>query len=125
MKFIHRLGYYLGGFSIGLVILAFFLSGKKTSCAYFPEARVLKNIRTKPYTLSAKAETTYTSLQMDSLDLQLIWNEGDVAFGESDTRKEPCGIYVIYGTTTEERSIKMTVENCEEKTLIQAIDIVN
>jgi len=125
MKFIHRLGYYLGGFSIGLVILAFFLSGKKTSCAYFPEARVLKNIRTKPYTLSAKAETTYTSLQMDSLDLQLIWNEGDVAFGESDTRKEPCGIYVIYGTTTEERSIKMTVENCEEKTLIKAIDIVN
>ena len=29
MKFIHRLGFYLGGFSIGLVFLMFFLSGKK------------------------------------------------------------------------------------------------
>ncbi len=125
MKFIHRLGYYLGGFSIGLVILAFFLSGKKTSCAYFPEARVLKNIKTKPYTLSAKAETTYTNLRMDSLDLQHIWSKGDVDFGESDTRKEPCGLYVIYGKTIAERSIKMMVENCEKKTLIQSIDIVN
>lgn len=127
MKFIHRLGYYLGGFSIGLIILAFFLSGSKTTCdfAYFPEARVLKNIKNKPYALSAKAETTYTSLRMDSLDIQQVWNQGDVAFGESDTRKEPCGIFVIYGNTIAGKSIKMSVENCEENTLIQTIDIIN
>ena len=47
MRLIQRLGYYLGGFSLGLIILAFFLSGKKTSCAYGPNARVLKNINTK------------------------------------------------------------------------------
>ena len=47
MKFIHRLGYYLGGFSIGLIFLAFFLSGKRASCSYGPDARVLKNISTK------------------------------------------------------------------------------
>ncbi len=39
MKLIQRIGYYLGGFSIGLVILAFFLNGKKTSCSYGPDAR--------------------------------------------------------------------------------------
>ena len=47
MKLIQRIGYYLGGFAIGLVVLAFFLSGKKTSCSYGPEARVIKNISTK------------------------------------------------------------------------------
>ena len=47
MKFIHRLGYYLGGFSIGLIFLAFFLSGKRASCDYGPDARVLKNIGQK------------------------------------------------------------------------------
>ena len=47
MSLMRRLGYYLGGFSIGLILLAFFLSGKRTSCDYGPEARVLKNIRTK------------------------------------------------------------------------------
>ena len=47
MKFIHRLGYYLGGFSIGLILLAFFLQGKKTSCDYGPNARTTKNIANK------------------------------------------------------------------------------
>ena len=41
MKFIHRLGLYLGGFSVGLIFLMFFLV-EKTSCAYSPNARVLK-----------------------------------------------------------------------------------
>ena len=47
MKLIHRIGYYLGGFSIGLIFLAFILSGKKASCSYGLDARVLKNISTK------------------------------------------------------------------------------
>ena len=47
MTLLQRIGYYLGGFSIGLIILAFFLNGKKVSCDYGPEARVLKNINTK------------------------------------------------------------------------------
>ena len=47
MTLIQRIGYYLGGFSIGLVILAFFLNGKKTSCSYGPDSRVLKNINSK------------------------------------------------------------------------------
>ena len=44
MKFIHRLGYFMGGFAVGLVILAVFLNGKRTSCAYFPDARVMRDI---------------------------------------------------------------------------------
>ena len=31
MKFVHRLGYYLGGFVIGLMLLFFFLGGKKSN----------------------------------------------------------------------------------------------
>ena len=47
MKLVYRFGFFFGGFSIGLVFLMFFLSGKKTSCAYGPDARVLKNIQIK------------------------------------------------------------------------------
>ena len=54
MKFIHRLGYYLGGFSIGLIFLAFFLSVKRASCDYGPDARVLKNIGQKKIMFSKK-----------------------------------------------------------------------
>ncbi len=60
MRLLHRIGYYLGGFSIGLIILAFFLSGKKTTCAYFPEARVLKNINTKTESPKPKLAETFS-----------------------------------------------------------------
>ena len=52
MKLVHRFAYYFGGFTIGIVLLLFFLSGKKTSCAYGPEARTLKNIRNKDHDFS-------------------------------------------------------------------------
>ena len=44
---IRRLGYYLGGFSVGIILLTFILSGKKTSCNYGPNARVIDNLTQK------------------------------------------------------------------------------
>ena len=64
MNLKQRLGYYLGGFSIGLIFLAFFFSGKRTSCAYGPEARVLKNINTKPLVYSEEIERTLNDYQI-------------------------------------------------------------
>jgi len=51
MEFLHRLGYYLGGFSIGLVLLFFIFNGKRTQCHYGPEARVLDNLSDKNWTI--------------------------------------------------------------------------
>ena len=90
MKFIHRLGYYLGGFSIGLIILAFFLSGKKTSCDYSPEARVLKNLRIKERTYSEEALDQLRQHQIDTAQISTILNTGDVDFGRSDRDRKPC-----------------------------------
>ncbi len=44
MSFIKRLYYYSGGFIIGIFFLVFIFSGKKTSCNYGPNARVIDNI---------------------------------------------------------------------------------
>ncbi len=114
MTLLKRIGYYLGGFAIGLIILAFFFSGKKTSCAYFPEARVLKNINIKPHTLSAKALSDLVQHQLDTIAINHVLKKGDVNFGESQTRKEPCAIYTIEGETEKGQGLKITLENCEE-----------
>jgi len=47
VSFIKRLFYYLGGVGLGIIILMFFLSGKKTSCDYGPNARTLKFLKSK------------------------------------------------------------------------------
>ncbi len=105
MKLIQRIGYYLGGFSLGLIILAFFLNGKKVSCDYGPDARVLKNINSKVIKYDI-------SKQIDTVAMQHVLKQGDVNFSESDTRKKPCGIYVVEGHYNE-KNIILTVENCD------------
>lgn len=117
MKFIHRLGFYLGGFTIGLLLLFFFLGGKKTSCAYGPEARTLKNIKIKQRLFSEKTLTFLANNQLDTSAVSSLLNHGDVLFSESNTKLDSCKQYIIVGMVSE-KNIKIRVENCEEKATI-------
>ncbi|TYB76241.1 DUF4258 domain-containing protein [Bizionia myxarmorum] len=112
MKLLHRIGYYLGGFSIGLILLAFFLNGKKVSCDYGPEARVLKNINLKTLHISPDAEKEILARSIDSATLKNILKYGDIVFSKSDTRKKPCGIYFLEGRT-QDALLDMKIENCD------------
>jgi hypothetical protein len=122
MKFIHRLGYYLGGFSIGLIFLAFFLSGKRASCDYGPDARVLKNIGLKQLTYSEVSKEMLSTRQIDTTTIALILKHGDVNFSKSNTDLETCKIYVDY-KTVEEKEIELTIENCETIATVKNISI--
>ena len=123
MKFIHRLGYYLGGFSIGLIFLAFFLNGKRASCDYGPEARVLKNINSKPQNISAKAKKTIALIKIDSTSLSNLMRTGNVNFSKSQTKLDSCNIYVIEGEFNN-KDFVLEVENCETKATINSIKII-
>lgn len=115
MKLIQRIGYYLGGFSVGLIILAFILSGKKTSCAYGPEARVLKNINSKNFEYS-----NAVLQQMDSIKINELLKTGDVIFSKSNPRQEPCGVYLIENTLNK-KVVEISVENCDS--LVKIINL--
>lgn len=107
MKLIQRIGYYLGGFAIGLIILAFFLSGKKTSCAYGPEARVLKNINSKPFEYSSSVLNT-----LDTIKIKELLKTGNINFSKSTPRQEPCAIYLVENEI-DGKDIELSVENCD------------
>ena len=120
MKLIQRIGYYLGGFSLGLIILAFFLNGKKVSCDYGPEARVIKNINSKTVVYSSAIYDILKSKNIDSTMVNEALLKGDVDFSKSDTRKEPCGIYAIE-SLIKEKDVILTVENCDSIVTLQDI----
>lgn len=122
MKFLHRLGYYLGGFSIGLIVLAFFLSGKKTSCDYSPNARTIKNISTKKITFSNQALSTMEARDIDSLDFMDILLYGNVDFKKSDIGEKPCNIYWIENTY-KKTPVRLTIENCDSVALVKSIKL--
>lgn len=111
MKFIHRLGYYLGGFAIGLIILMFFLNGKDASCDYGPNARTIKNITSKQLAYTDAVSTEFQTQEIDSTIARQLIQYGNVNFSESDTKAKPCKVYQIENSY-KEREVIMQVKNC-------------
>lgn len=122
MKLIHRFGYYLGGFAVGLIFLAFFLSGKRTSCDYGPEARVLKNIRIKPMTYSESVSDKLASFKLDSTAINNILSYGDVNFKLSNTKLDSCKTYHIEGIHNE-KEVVLNIANCDSITKLLEVNI--
>jgi hypothetical protein len=120
MKLAYRLAYFSGGFLIGIALLFFILSGKKTSCAYGPESRTLKNIRLKERAFSESTLQILRENKMDTSAVSTLLENGDVLFSESNTKLDSCRIYVIEGEISE-KNLKITVENCEKlATVVEA-----
>ena len=124
MKLIHRIGYYLGGFSIGLVVLAFFLSGKKTSCDYSPNARTIKNISIKKKTYTDAAMVSMNTYSLDTLAVSELIKTGDVNFSESDTKTAGCKTYLIENTY-EDKDLELRIKNCDSTATILSLEFVN
>ncbi|OUR91995.1 hypothetical protein A9Q87_09340 [Flavobacteriales bacterium 34_180_T64] len=122
MKFIHRLGYYLGGFAIGLILLAFFLNGKKTSCDYGPNARTIKNISLKQKHYSDNALVAMGNHNLDTLIVGDLIKYGKVNFSESDTKAETCKTYVVENSY-KKRNFSLSIKNCDSLATILAISL--
>ncbi|MEX0996024.1 MAG: hypothetical protein WDZ45_03120 [Flavobacteriaceae bacterium] len=124
MKFIHRLAYYLFGFSIGLIFLYFFLSKKEASCDYSPNARVKKNIRIKPKIYSEAVLLKFQKNNLDTSLVSVLLNKGKVDFSESNTNLDICNIYTITGMV-ESKELKLKVENCPEEAIILSLSEID
>ena len=124
MKFIHRLGYYLGGFSIGIIILMFFLNGKDASCDYGPNARTVKNISLKKFEYSENVMKTISLNGIDTSSVRQLIEYGSVDFSESDTKSKDCKTYKIENTY-KEREVVLQVKNCSLIATILDLKIQN
>ena len=120
MKLIHRVGYYLGGFSLGLIVLAFFLSGKNVRCDYGPNARTVKNIAIKKKAYSDQAKSEMFSKSIDSAALDNLILTGDVNFSKSDTRADSCKVYFIENSFNEQ-DLELQIRNCDSLATILSI----
>ncbi|MEZ4779422.1 MAG: hypothetical protein R2786_08605 [Flavobacteriaceae bacterium] len=122
MSLFKRFLYYFGGFTIGILILFFFLGGKKASCDYGPEARTLKSIRSKKRVVQPEVLQKLLEIQLDTAAISQILTDGTVLFSESNTQLDSCKIYKIQGEISQ-NSLKITVENCNNKALFTDLQI--
>lgn len=122
MNLLQRIAYYLGGFTIGIILLIFFLSGKRTSCDYGPNARTLKNIRSKNRIISTNSLRILEENKEDTSAFTTVLKDGKVLFSESNTSLDTCKLYVIEGYAND-KYLKFDVKNCNDEAIISDLQI--
>ena len=120
MHIAKRFGFYGFGFIIGLLLLFFFLNGKKAGCDYGPDARTLKNIKIKQRVFSTQSLQDLKQNNLDTSAVSSLLRFGDVNFGESNTKLDSCKVYVIEGYV-KNANLKMKVQNCDKTAKITSI----
>ncbi|WP_338407229.1 DUF4258 domain-containing protein [uncultured Flavobacterium sp.] len=121
MKFAHRFAYYLIGLIMGSFFVAAVFSGKDTRCNYFPNARVLNDLRNKPFHYSDKASQILNEKWIDTSDIKNTLQFGDVDFDNSNINVGAGKIYVIEGKTLKNQEIILKVINYPEKAVLDDI----
>jgi hypothetical protein len=121
MKFVHRFAYYLIGLVMGCFFVALVFSGKDTRCNYFPNARVLNSLRTKPFQYSEKAVQTLNEKWIDTADIKNTLKFGDVDFDQSNVSFKKGKLYIIEGKTVKNQEIILKVINYENKAVLDEI----
>ncbi|MFA9191645.1 DUF4258 domain-containing protein [Flavobacterium sp. FZUC8N2.13] len=122
MKFVQRFSYYLVGLVLGCFFVALVLSGKDTRCNYFPNARVLNDLRNKPFHYSENANKVLSESWVNIADIKNTLEFGDVNFDKSDTEfGKNIKIYIIEGKTLKGQEIILKVKNQEGKATLEEI----
>lgn len=121
MKFYQRFAYYLIGLVIGSFFVAAVLSGKDTRCNYFPNARVLNDLRNKPFEYDSVASKQLAEDWIDTLDIKNILTYGDVDFDKSNIIIKGGKLYTIYGKTTNSKDVTLEVINYSDKAVLKNI----
>ncbi|MCG2430237.1 hypothetical protein [Aequorivita xiaoshiensis] len=123
MKLTHRFAYFSGGFLLGILLLFFILSGKKTSCDYGPESRTLKNIRNKERAFTEESLRVLRENKMDTSAVSNLLVDGDVIFSQSITNLDSCNQYVIEKKFSE-KTLKIRIENCNKTATVSNAEVI-
>jgi hypothetical protein len=106
---------------MGSFVVAAIFSGKDTRCNYFPNARVLNDLRNKPFDYSNKASQVLSEKWIDTSDIKNTLKFGDVDFDKSNIKVGNGKIYIIEGKTLKNQEVILKVINYPEKAVLDEI----
>ena len=106
---------------MGVFFVSLVFSGKDTRCNYFPNARVLNDLRNKPFHYSEKASQILAESWIDTSDVKNTLQFGDVVFDKSNVVVKKGKLYVIEGKTLKNQEIILQVINYENRAVLDDI----
>ncbi len=117
----YRFTLYGFGFAVGLVLVFFFLGGKKASCNWLPNDRMLGIIRSKKLVYSDKIKNDLELKLIDTVMIQEILLNGDIDFSKSNVKNNPCRQYHIEGNH-DLKEVILQVQLCDSVATILSVE---
>lgn len=108
------------GFAMGIVMVFFFLGGKRASCNWLPNERILSIIERKQLLYGDQVEQNLITAEADSLDIRNILTNGDIDFSKSRVKNDPCRLYWIQGQG-KQSSLLISVELCDSIATVKSL----
>lgn len=119
---LHRFKLYGSGFAMGIVLLIFFLNGKKSRCNWFPNERILNIIRQKNIEYTPQINELIKTKVIDSTSINFFLLNGDIDFSKSQVKNKPCRTYWIDGKVKQKKAT-LHVKICDSIAYIDKLDI--
>lgn len=127
MSLRYKLAFYLFGLTIGFYFVGEFLSAKAASrgvyFCYFPNCRVIKDIRSKPFQTSKQVNDLLTKKVTTLKEIDQAILNGDVDFSKSNISYKKGKKYVIDSHLTSNEKVTFTVINYTDKVILEEIKI--
>ncbi|HAD97759.1 MAG TPA: hypothetical protein DCG19_10160 [Cryomorphaceae bacterium] len=105
--------YYLIGVGLGIFMVSFLFGGRKIECSYFPNDRVLYDLRKKDRVVTDEVLAQLSGEGMDTSDISMLLTSGNVDFEKSKTKGDSCHIYWIDSDKEHKRPFSAEVRNCD------------
>ena len=121
---LHRFKLYGSGFFLGIIILLFFLNGKKARCNWFPNERILNIIRQKNIEYTPNIKELILNKTIDSTNINWFLLNGNIDFSKSQVKNKPCRKYWIDGKVKSNKAT-LHVRICDSIAYIDKLDIFN
>ena len=111
--------YYFLGLGLGIMMVYFFFGDRDIGCSYFPNDRVLSDLRKKQISLSVDLQQQMRSSAMDTSGLSLALDLGKVNFGTSTINDMNCNVYQL---ELESKNKVFAIENCDSTATILEVN---
>lgn len=105
---------------MGIVLVIFMFGNRDLQCHYFPNARVLSELRDKELRVAPAAQQQMKDLQLPDSALVIALERGEVDFGRSAPRQEPCNQYLIV-VQEPPQPYELSLENCDTLVEVQEV----
>lgn len=113
MALLKRIGWYLVGVTMGTVLVVFFFGDRDIQCSYFPNDRVLADLRKKELQFSESILCKNDCMKADSAFYAGVLNNAKVDFSYNHRGTNgSCNTYKLDYTLSEETHV-FYIQNCD------------